>query len=77
MDKGLFSLVNSNIEYLRPYLQQDGGDMELVKVEDGEVHLRMLEACKNCGMVNNTVFDGVEEYLKDRIPEIKKVVIVD
>lgn len=62
---------------LRPYLQNDGGDVEFIKYENGVVYVRLSGACYNCAMADFTLSDGIEEALKDEIPEIIKVINID
>ncbi len=66
--------VSRVIETVRPFLQADGGDVELVDVtEDGIVKVRLTGACGNCPMSTYTLKMGVENKLKKEIPEIKAV----
>jgi Fe-S cluster biogenesis protein NfuA len=66
--------VREIIEKVRPNLQADGGDVELVDVtEDGVVKVRLLGACKGCPMSQMTLKMGIESYLKKLVPEIKRV----
>lgn len=70
--------VNLAIEQLRPFLNDDGGDMELVEItEDGIVHVRLLGACSDCSMSMMTLKAGLEEALKSTTPEIKGVEAVN
>ena len=65
------------IQDVRPSLQADGGDIELVSVsEDGIVSVRLTGACGSCPMSTMTLKMGVENYLKKTIPEVKEVVQV-
>lgn len=64
------------INNLRPYLVSDGGNIDFVKYEDGIVYVKLDGACANCGMIDVTLYDGIECILKDEIPEIKGVVNV-
>jgi len=67
--------VSRAIEDVRPSLQADGGDIELVSVgEDGLVTVRLTGACGSCPMSTFTLKQGVENYLKKTIPEVKEVV---
>ncbi len=68
--------VREALEELRPALQMDGGDVELVGVEGGEVRVRLLGACGGCPMATMTLVGFVEERLKQRVPEIHQVVSV-
>ncbi len=70
--------VEEALNSIRGYLQADGGDVELVEVgEDGTVKVRLTGACKGCPMSQMTLQMGVERTLKEKIPEVKKVVAVD
>jgi len=70
--------VEEALNSIRAYLQADGGDVELVGVEDdGTVKVRLTGACKGCPMSQMTLQMGVERTLKEKIPEVKKVVAVD
>jgi len=69
--------VRSAIQDVRPSLQADGGDIELVSVEaDGTVKVRLTGACGGCPMATMTLKMGVENYLKKTVPEVKEVVQV-
>ncbi len=68
--------VQSALEEVRPALQMDGGDVELVEVDDGVVQVRLLGACGGCPMATMTLVGFVEERLKTRVPEIRQVVNV-
>lgn len=61
------------LEELRPHLQADGGDVELVDYEDGIVKVRLKGACAGCPMSQMTLQWGVERFLKGKIPEVIKV----
>jgi len=70
--------VNLAIENLRPYLIQDGGDMELVEITtENVVKVRLIGACRSCSMSPMTLKAGLEEALKSAAPEIKKVIAID
>ena len=68
--------VESALNEIRPALQADGGDVELVDVEDGTVKVRLTGACGTCPMATMTLRFGVEKVLKERVPEVKEVVTV-
>jgi Fe-S cluster biogenesis protein NfuA len=61
------------IEEIRPHLQADGGDVELVDVVDGVVKVKLKGACAGCPMSQMTVKWGVESYLKKKVPGVKSV----
>lgn len=66
--------VKKVIEEIRPSLQNDGGDVELVGVSDeGAVKLRLKGACGSCPMSMVTLHEGIERILKERVPEVKSV----
>ncbi len=68
--------VEEAINQIKPALQADGGDVELVNVEEGIVKLRLKGACFGCPMAGMTLQYGIEQELKKQIPEVKKVVVV-
>jgi len=68
--------VESVLEKVRPTLQADGGDVELVDVEDGIVSLKLTGACDGCPMATMTLRHGIERILKMEVPEVKEVVSV-
>lgn len=66
--------VQAVIEKIRPMLQKDGGDVELVDVDDnGIVKVRLTGACAGCAMSQITLKQGIEKVLLNEIPEVKKV----
>ena len=67
-------IVLKAIEDLRPYLHNDGGDMELVEITaENKVIIKLLGACKSCSVSSVTIKAGLEENLKVLIPEITSV----
>ncbi len=70
--------VKEILDRVRPALQADGGDVELVDVdeENGVVKVRLMGACRGCPMSQLTLQIGIERELKDKVPEVKKVVAV-
>jgi len=65
--------VEKALEELRPQLQADGGDIELLGVEKGVVKVKMKGACAGCPMSTMTLQLGVENFLKKKIPEVVRV----
>ena len=61
------------LEKIRPALVRDGGNVELVGVEDGVVKVKLVGACAGCPMSSMTLKQGIERILKQEIPEIKEV----
>lgn len=69
--------VQEVLELVRPALQADGGDVELVDVsDDGIVSVRLTGACGSCPMSTMTLKMGIERTLKEKLPEVKEVVQV-
>jgi Fe-S cluster biogenesis protein NfuA len=65
--------VQNALNEIRPSLQADGGDVELVDVVDGVVKVRLTGACGGCPMSRMTLKQGIETYVKKKIPEIISV----
>ena len=77
IEKTLKQKVEGAIQDIRPSLQADGGDIELVAVsEEGEVSVKLRGACAGCPMSQMTLTHGVEKHLKDVVPEVASVVAV-
>lgn len=68
--------VEEALQKIRPALQADGGDVQLVEVNDGVVKVQLMGACGGCPMAAMTLKSGVERMLKDQVPEVKEVVAV-
>ncbi len=68
--------VEAALNKIRPALVADGGDLELVDVNDGVVKVKLTGACAGCPMSTMTLKMGIERILKQDIPEIKEVVSV-
>ena len=69
--------VQDVLSKIRPYIQADGGDIELVSVDtNGKVSVRFSGACKGCPMSAMTLKMGVERHLKEKVPEVSEVVSV-
>jgi Fe-S cluster biogenesis protein NfuA len=67
--------VKEVLEQVRPNLQADGGDVELVSVsEDGIVTVKLTGSCAGCPMSQMTLKNGIERLLKREVPEVKEVV---
>jgi Fe-S cluster biogenesis protein NfuA len=65
--------VEKALQKIRPALQADGGDIELIDVVDGVVKVRLTGACGGCPMSQMTLKMGVEKVLKQQVPEVKTV----
>jgi Fe-S cluster biogenesis protein NfuA len=69
--------VQKVIDRIRPSLQADGGDVELIDVgDDGVVKVRLVGACHGCPMAQMTLKNGIEKVLKQEVPAVKSVVSV-
>ncbi len=68
--------VEAILAQVRPALQADGGDVELVDVNEGVVSLKLKGACAGCPMATMTLRHGIEKVLKEKIPEVKEVIAV-
>ena len=68
--------VQGVLDKVRPMLQADGGDVELLDVEDGVVKVRLVGACGGCPMATMTLVGFVEERLRQRVPAVRQVVNV-
>ncbi len=65
--------VQKALDEIRPNIQMDGGDVELVAVEKGTVKVRLQGHCAGCPMSAMTLKQGIEAHLKRRVPEVSKV----
>ena len=68
--------VEASLNKIRPTLVADGGNVELVDVNDGTVKIKLTGACAGCPMSTMTLKMGIEQTLKQELPEIKEVIAV-
>ena len=66
--------IKELIEDLRPFLNQDGGDIEFIRYEDNFVYIKLTGACAHCAFQDETINFGIEAYLKEQVPEIEGVI---
>lgn len=67
--------VQKVVDQLRPVLQADGGDIELVNVsEDGVVTLRLQGSCSGCGGAVDTLRNGIDRWIKNKVPGVREIV---
>lgn len=66
--------IQEIIDKLRPFLINDGGNIEFVKLEDDIVYIRMMGACANCQMLDLTLRDGIAAAIMNEVPDIKDVI---
>lgn len=71
----LLERIEKTINKIRPYIQADGGDVQLLDYKDGVVTVRMLGACAGCMALDITLTQGIQAILTDEIPEVKEVKI--
>ena len=69
--------IIKTLDKIRPFLQSDGGDLEFIKFEDGNVYVKLSGACSHCGMIDYTLKDGIEALLIEEIPEVVSVKRID
>ncbi len=68
--------VEAALKKIRPSLQADGGDVELVDVKNGVVRVRLKGACNGCPMAAMTLQRGITKVIKEAVPEVKEVIAV-
>jgi Fe-S cluster biogenesis protein NfuA len=66
--------LTSVLDKIRPYLENDGGNVEFRKFENGVVYVSLIGACSNCPMASLTLKEGIENALISEVPEVIKVV---
>lgn len=64
------------IDKLRPYLINDGGNIEFVKYDDNIVYIKMSGACANCSMLDFTLKEGIEAAIKEEVPSVIDIINV-
>ena len=69
-------VLNSTLEYIRPALQADGGDLILLGADGPKVTLQLVGACGGCPMSTMTLTAGIERILRDRVPGVEEVVAI-
>ena len=66
--------LNQTIDYIRPAVQADGGDLKLAKIENGVVNIEMLGACQGCPLSIATLKSGIERIIKEKVPGVLEVI---
>lgn len=66
--------IKAIIDEIRPYLMNDGGNIEFIKYENNIVYIRLSGACRDCQMIDFTLKEGIESAIKEEIPEILEVI---
>lgn len=62
------------IDKLRPFLINDGGNIEFVKYENNIVYVKMIGACSNCSMLDFTLKEGIQSAIKEEVPSVTEVI---
>ena len=65
--------IKKVLDKVRPYLNSEGGDLEFLGFKDGVVYVRMLGACVDCGAIDFTLKEGIEQLLLEYVPEVVEV----
>lgn len=71
-EKKIIDIINK----LRPYLINDGGNIEFIKYEDNIVYIKMSGACANCNMLDFTLKEGIEAAIKEEVPNVIEIINV-
>lgn len=69
--------IEEIIDKLRPFLINDGGNIEFIKYEDNIVYIRLMGACANCQMIDLTLKDGIAAAIMSEVPEVQDVINID
>ena len=73
MEEKVIEVINE----LRPFLMNDGGNVEFVKIEDNIVYIKLQGACEFCPMQDITLKDGIEKIIINKVPDVKEVRLAD
>lgn len=73
MNKEEEKIINT-IDAIRPFIINDGGNIEFVKYEDNIVYIQMTGACADCEMLDFTLKESIEFAIKEEVPEVKEVI---
>ena len=73
----LITKVMDALESIRPFLNRDGGDIELIDVKDNTAYVKLLGTCSSCNISTSTMKLGVEKTIKQFAPEIESVINID
>jgi len=77
MEESIETKVKKALESIRPFLNNDGGDIELVEIKDNKVYVRLLGNCSGCHISSSTIKLGVETTVKQHVPSIESVVNIE
>lgn len=73
MEEKIIEVIN----FIKPYLNSDGGDLEFIKYEDGVVFIKVHGACAACGYRDNTINDFILRTIQNEVPEVKDIVNIE
>jgi Fe-S cluster biogenesis protein NfuA len=76
-DGRISKVIEQIVEQLRPNIQMDGGDISFIKFENNIVYVKMLGACIGCPAASYTLKLGIEEAIRERVPDVLEVVAVE
>lgn len=76
-DQQIRAAINDVLDNVRFYIQRDGGDLKFIGYQKGVATIEVLGACVGCALIDVTYKSGVETILKDEVPEVKSVAIID
>ena len=77
MENNIEEKIKDLLERMRPFLINDGGDLEFVEYKDHKLYIRLTGACKDCSLIDMTLKDGIEEMIVTELPEVEEVINVD
>jgi len=72
-EETLFARVERALDLIRPAIRMDGGEVELIAVENGVARVRMMGACGGCPMSTMTLKMGIERAIRQQVPEVRAV----
>ena len=70
-------LIKNVIEDIKPYLNNDGGDIEFIKYEDKYVYVKLFGACSHCGYQDYTLNNGILELIQEKVTEVEGIINVE
>ena len=76
MSENIVNKIKEVLEKIRPFLQNDGGDIEFIKYKDGIVYVKVLGACVDCVGLDETIKDGVEMILMEEVSGVIEVQVI-